>query len=66
VAEHPDTPWAMDAERELQQPLGWRWRERFTNVAARVAQAQAGNNRRVRVPAPAAMPGKPRRDPPAL
>jgi hypothetical protein len=68
VAEHPGTPWAMDAERELEQPLGWQWRERFTNVAARVAQAQAmaqaGNNRRRQ--SPNAPPPKPRRDPPAL
>ena len=68
VAEHPGTPWAMDAERELSQPLGWQWRERFTNVAARVAQAQqmaqAGNIRRP--PEPAGPPQKPHRDPPAL
>jgi hypothetical protein len=66
VAEHPGTPWAMDAERELARPLGWQWQEQFTNVAARVAQAQqmaqAGNNRR----RPASPPQKPRRDPPAL
>jgi hypothetical protein len=56
----------MDAERELARPLGWQWQEQFTNVAARVAQAQqmaqAGNNRR----RPASPPQKPRRDPPAL
>jgi hypothetical protein len=66
VAEHPNTPWAMDAQRELRQPLGWRWHERFTNVAARVAQSQAGNRRPVRIPEPAAMTRKPRREPPAL
>jgi hypothetical protein len=66
VAEHPGTPWAMDAKRELAQPLGWKWQEQFTNVAARVAQAQqmaqAGNNRRPL----ASPPQKPHRDPPAL
>ncbi len=51
-------------ERELEQPLGWQWREQFTNVAARVAQAQNGNRRRP--PPPAGPPAKPRRDPPAL
>lgn len=27
IDEHPGTPWAMLAERELSQPLGWDWRE---------------------------------------
>jgi hypothetical protein len=67
VSEHADTPWAMDAKRELAQPLGWKWRERFTNVAARVARAQQMAQGRVRRRAdPPAMPQKPRRDPPAL
>ena len=65
VAEHPGTPWALDAQRELAEPLGWQWQEQFTNVAARVAQAQQGANNR-RPPAPANPPQKPRRDPPAL
>jgi hypothetical protein len=65
VAEHPGTPWAMDAQRELDQPLGWQWRERFTNVAARVAESQrlAQNRNRRQPPDP---PAKPRRAPPAL
>lgn len=63
VDEHPNTPWADDAKRELRQPLGWRWDEEFTNVAAQLAEAQA--NRR-RPPRPAEPPVKPRRDPPAL
>jgi hypothetical protein len=67
VAEHPETPWAMDAQRELEQPLGWQWNERFTNVAARVAAAQQmAQNRSRRPQPPAGPPGKPRRDPPAL
>jgi hypothetical protein len=63
VAEHAGTPWALDAERELRQPLGWEWRERFTDVAGRLAQRDNANNRpRPEMPAP---PPKPRRDPPA-
>ena len=27
IDEHPDTPWAYIAERELQSPLGWKWQE---------------------------------------
>jgi len=64
LAEHPDTPWAVDAAKELEQPLGWEWREKFTDVAGRLARAQSGNNRpRPERPEP---PRKPRRDPPAL
>jgi hypothetical protein len=65
VADHPGTPWAKDAQRELAQPLGWKWQERFTDVAGRVAQSQQGANKR-RPPPPAEPPQKPHRDPPAL
>lgn len=27
VKEHPGTPWALLAQRELSQPLGWQWQE---------------------------------------
>jgi hypothetical protein len=62
VAEHAGTPWAMDAARELALPMGWEWREGFTNVARRVAQ-NANNVPRPERPAP---PAKPRRPPPDL
>jgi hypothetical protein len=32
VAEHPGTPWALIAAAELETPLGYTWRETFTNV----------------------------------
>jgi hypothetical protein len=65
VEEHPGTPWAMDAQRELDEPLGWEWRERFTNVAARLAESQrmAQNNNRRRPEPPTGPPPKPRRTP---
>jgi hypothetical protein len=68
VKDHPGTPWAMDAQRELDEPLGWKWTERFTNVAARVAAAQqmAQNGNRRRPEPPSGPPAKPHRDPPAL
>jgi hypothetical protein len=28
VEEHPGTPWALIAERELMTPIGWKWTER--------------------------------------
>lgn len=64
VSDHKGTPWAVDAERELHDPLGWEWHESFTDVAGRVAQAQARRNRpRPQQPEP---PAKPRRPPPPL
>jgi hypothetical protein len=33
VDEHPGTPWAMMAQRELGKPFGWRWEESYTYVA---------------------------------
>lgn len=32
VDEHADTPWALLAQHELDQPLGWRWTEKHTGV----------------------------------
>jgi hypothetical protein len=66
VAEHEGTPWALDAANELRQPLGWQWRETFTDVAGRIARAQAGNNDNRPRPEPPVPPRRPRRDPPAL
>jgi hypothetical protein len=30
VKEHPDTPWAYLAQKELANPIGWKWREEYT------------------------------------
>ena len=32
VDHHPGTPWAYYAQRELAEPLGWRWDEQHTGV----------------------------------
>src|SRR5690606_21781839 len=61
VAEHPQTPWATLAERELSTPLGWRWDETFTELPP----VRQGNDRPPR-PEPMAPQGPPRRDPPPL
>ena len=29
IQDHPATPWAMLAERELSQPFGWQWVEGY-------------------------------------
>jgi hypothetical protein len=39
VNDHKDTPWAMLAAKELKEPLGWRWEEKYTGVSA----AKEGN-----------------------
>jgi hypothetical protein len=66
VAEHQGTPWALDAAQELKQPLGWKWDEEFTDVAGRLARAEANRNRPQPRPERPDPPPKPRRDPPAL
>lgn len=33
VTEHPGTPWAMLAQRELKDKLGWKWKEEFTDLS---------------------------------
>jgi hypothetical protein len=64
VVDHKGTPWAVDAQRELREPLGWEWQEAFSDVSGRIAKAQAGKNRPK--PARPEPPRKPRRDPPPL
>ena len=44
VKEHPSTPWAMLAELELKTPLGWRWKEEFTDLSPRVVANPVNNN----------------------
>jgi hypothetical protein len=43
VNEHPDTPWALLASRELERPMGWTWEERHTGVND-VRRNGGGNN----------------------
>jgi hypothetical protein len=65
VEQHPGTPWALIAERELKQPLGWRWTERYTGInEPRVPQGN-GNPRPNR-PRDNAPPRPQRRNPPPL
>jgi len=50
VEEHAGTPWALLAQRELDQQIGWKWVEDFTDLAPRPRGGGGGNNN----PAPAA------------
>jgi hypothetical protein len=33
IDDHPGTPWALLAKKELDVPLGWKWTEKFTDVS---------------------------------
>lgn len=67
LEDHAETPWAKLAERELRNPLGWRWDEGYTYIPPPVQRDNNGNNRQVRRPDPPRRPtGPPRRNPPPL
>jgi len=44
IDEHPGTPWAMLAKRELEQPLGWAWVEASRFIASVNARPGAKND----------------------
>lgn len=50
VTEHPGTPWAMLAERELKDKIGWTWKEEFTDLSPPAREGAGNNNNN---PAPA-------------
>jgi hypothetical protein len=67
VREHPDTPWATLAQRELKDPIGWRWKDSYTDLAAKAkmvannAKARPQNDQKKMLPK-----GPPKRPPPKL
>jgi hypothetical protein len=63
VSDHAGTPWAMEAKRELETPLGWRWEEGYTPIEPR---PNGNGNARPPRPRPEPPKGPPRRDPPPL
>lgn len=67
--EHPGTPWAMLAQRELATPIGWKWKETYTEPPAPPRQRMGNGNNvpRANNPQPRqnAMP-KQKRPPPKL
>jgi hypothetical protein len=68
--EHPDTPWALLAKKELETPIGWRWVESYTEPPAPPQAMQPVNNNAVRAPqaerAQMLTPPKVKRPPPKL
>ncbi len=51
IEDHPRTPWSWLAERELRQPLGWKWSEKRVNYPPPPPAANGNGN-----PAPAPPP----------
>lgn len=41
VAEHPNTPWALLAQRELKDPMGFKWVESYVKPIVRKESAEA-------------------------
>jgi hypothetical protein len=69
VQEHPGTPWSLLAERELRQPLGWKWKELYAGVNAPPPQVAAMPNNTPRRPQndrAQMLPRPERRPPPKL
>ncbi|TWT94259.1 hypothetical protein Pla100_38690 [Neorhodopirellula pilleata] len=44
VQQHPGTPWALLAKRELEVPIGWKWTETFTDLNPPQNGNGGGNN----------------------
>lgn len=63
VKNHPRTPWALLASRELDQPMGWKWVEEYTDLTPPAAMRNNPNNNNNIPPPPqddqAAMLAKP-------
>lgn len=52
AAQHKGTPWGLLASRELQEPVGWKWVEDFTDLDP-PAPNNAANNNNNNTPQPA-------------
>jgi von Willebrand factor type A domain len=66
VRDHPDTPWALVAKTELEEPLGWKWQEIHTGVNAPRQVAGNGKPRQERDDKARMLPRPERRPPPKL
>ncbi|GIW91040.1 MAG: hypothetical protein KatS3mg109_1472 [Pirellulaceae bacterium] len=44
LKEHPGTPWAYLAQKELDMPMGWKWKESFTDLSPPPPSRPAPNN----------------------
>ncbi|OYP32346.1 vWA domain-containing protein [Rhodopirellula sp. MGV] len=44
VNNHPGTPWALLASKELEVPIGWKWTEKFTDLSPPAPRNPGNNN----------------------
>jgi hypothetical protein len=58
VEDHPATPWALLAQRELENPLGFKWRETYVSPRPRINDAEAAKrkNKSMNQPKPPEVP----------
>lgn len=59
VRDHPDTPWALLAQRELKEPIGWKWSEKRVNLPPPPPAAAGNGNAAPPTPQPNVVPKKP-------
>ena len=59
VEEHPDTPWALLADRELKDPLGFRWVETYVPPPRRRDDSAAARKKQQDPKTTAAKPPQP-------
>jgi len=65
VADHPDTPWALIAERELATPIGWSWQQTYTPPPGeRRPRPNNNNNNNNNTPDPPMNADPPKKRPP--
>ncbi len=50
VNEHPGTPWAYLARRELERPIGWKWVESFTDLDPPKPRMERPDNNNIPMP----------------
>lgn len=50
ASEHKGTPWALLAEKELEVPIGWSWKEAFTDLTPPKPRGPGNNNNNPNVP----------------
>lgn len=49
--DHPGTPWAAEAQRELDIKLGWKWVDTYTDLTPKVMpKAKVNNNNNIPAP----------------
>ncbi|MEC9093327.1 MAG: VWA domain-containing protein, partial [Planctomycetota bacterium] len=52
VEDHPGTPWALMAQRELDTPIGWQWVEEYDPPPKPMARPAGNNNNNNNIPQP--------------